>query len=437
MCIDDFAIKKREKYGTIMVDIETHKVIDILESRELNEVALWLQSFPNLDVVSRDGSITYRNAIETAHPNAIQVSDRFHLLKNLTDYCTTSLKRIFPTRVAIKHSAPLPIIKSPEDSVKINRRMTLEEKYKKCVKLKQEGKSQTEICKSLNIDCRVFKKLIQLSETEAKTYFSTKTDSKRALTLLDKIEKVKLVKKLHMEGHSNRKIAKLTGFSKDTVGKYLDKDFSPIRKETSRHIVSILDPYLTEIETKLSEGYKASEIEKTIREKGYTGSSSTFRHYCSNWKKQLNESKPLEMKVVNNNTEYILRKNIMKLLYWPINKISTISKLQYQLLRKQYTIFADIIDLLNKFRDILKTQSIDELTPWIDKVKSLDIKELHSFCKGIERDLDAVKNAIMYSYNNGLAEGSVNKLKVIKRIMYGRCSFELLKAKLLRLEKMR
>ncbi|WP_407308165.1 transposase [Desulfosporosinus sp. SB140] len=61
----------------------------------------------------------------------------------------------------------------------------------------------------------------------------------------------------------------------------------------------------------------------------------------------------------------------------------------------------------------------------------------NSFIKGIARDIIAVKNAIKYDYNNGLAEGSVNKLKVVKRIMYGRNSFEMLRKKLLRLEKRR
>ena len=80
VCIDDFAIKKRESYGTIMVDIETHRVIDLIPSRECNDVVEWLKTYPNLKVVSRDGSITYRNAITKAHPEAVQVSDRFHLL---------------------------------------------------------------------------------------------------------------------------------------------------------------------------------------------------------------------------------------------------------------------------------------------------------------------------------------------------------------------
>ena len=59
VCIDDFALKKRHKYGTIMIDIESHRIIDMIESRDLEDVVTWLQSFPNLQVFSRDGSIIY------------------------------------------------------------------------------------------------------------------------------------------------------------------------------------------------------------------------------------------------------------------------------------------------------------------------------------------------------------------------------------------
>ena len=88
------------------------------------------------------------------------------------------------------------------------------------------------------------------------------------------------------------------------------------------------------------------------------------------------------------------------------------------------------------FRKLLKDKNVLGLTDWIEKAKKLEIREIDSFIHGIGRDLDAVKNAIRYEYNNGLAEGSVNKLKVIKQIMYGRCSFETLRIKTLRLEKM-
>lgn len=137
VCIDDFALKKREKYGTIMVDIETHRVIDLLDSRDLNQVVQWLNSYPNLEVVSRDGSITYRKAIGLAHPRAMQVSDRFHLLKNLTDYCKDSLKRLLPTRIAISSEvSQADLTPAVLEKANSNRKLTLEEKYRKALELK-------------------------------------------------------------------------------------------------------------------------------------------------------------------------------------------------------------------------------------------------------------------------------------------------------------
>lgn len=71
------------------------------------------------------------------------------------------------------------------------------------------------------------------------------------------------------------------------------------------------------------------------------------------------------------------------------------------------------------------------------QAKDSGIREINSFVEGVRRDLDAVKNAIILPESNGLAEGSVNKLKVIKRIMYGRCSFDTLRRKTLALEFLR
>lgn len=73
------------------------------------------------------------------------------------------------------------------------------------------------------------------------------------------------------------------------------------------------------------------------------------------------------------------------------------------------------------------------LDKWMNKTEILKITEINSFIEGMKKDITAVKNSILYPYNNGVAEGSVNKLKVVKRIMYGRNSFSLLKSKILRL----
>ena len=87
--------------------------------------------------------------------------------------------------------------------------------------------------------------------------------------------------------------------------------------------------------------------------------------------------------------------------------------------------------LLKKYHQLIFSQKTDELDVWMVKAFSLQIEELDAYLNGLKSDIDAVKNGIRYPYNNGLAEGSVNKIKLTKRIMYGRNSFQLLKAKLL------
>ena len=111
-------------------------------------------------------------------------------------------------------------------------------------------------------------------------------------------------------------------------------------------------------------------------------------------------------------------------------------KLYFFVIKKSSSKFSLIKnnDVGKSFKEILFAKKPEDLESWIEECQLLGIEELDRFVNGIQRDKDAVKNAIQFDYNNGLAEGSINKLKVIKRIMYGRSSFELLKSKLLRLE---
>ena len=84
-----------------MVDLSNGRVIDIIESRDKDEVVAWLSQFPNLKYISRDGSHTYASAIREAHPNAHHISDRFHLVKNLTDAITQCMYKFLSGRIVI------------------------------------------------------------------------------------------------------------------------------------------------------------------------------------------------------------------------------------------------------------------------------------------------------------------------------------------------
>ena len=132
--------------------------------------------------------------------------------------------------------------------------------------------------------------------------------------------------------------------------------------------------------------------------------------------------------------EKIERRWLIKLLYKPIDEVKEIRQEQLDQVIRQYPIIGKLYDVGKSFKDTLFAGKPDNLKRWIDECELLEIDELSSFVNGIQRDMDAVKNAIQFEFNNGLAEGSVNKLKVVKRIMYGRNSFDLLKSKLLRLE---
>ncbi|WP_373266661.1 transposase [Hungatella hathewayi] len=101
---------------------------------------------------------------------------------------------------------------------------------------------------------------------------------------------------------------------------------------------------------------------------------------------------------------------------------------------ERYPLIGMVHDIVKSFKNTLFSKKPDEVEKWMEDTEKAGIEQINSFINGIRRDIDAVKKAIELDYNNGLAEGSVNKLKVVKRIMYGRNSFALLKSKLLRLE---
>lgn len=95
--VDNFAFRKRYTYRSVMVDLDTHRIIDIIESRKTKQIEEWLKSYPNLKVISRDKAQTYSSASLNSHPDAIQIGDRFHLLKNLSNAVEKYMYQLFPS----------------------------------------------------------------------------------------------------------------------------------------------------------------------------------------------------------------------------------------------------------------------------------------------------------------------------------------------------
>lgn len=432
ICIDDFATKKRETYGTVMIDIDTHRIVDMINSREYDDVVTWLKTFPNIEVVSRDGSITYSNAIKDSHPGAIQVSDRFHLLKNLTDYCKRFLMNHLKSKVEIE--TEVQDIKKESSIKENNKQLTLIEKIYEAKKLIEAGTTNTQICKVLNMDIRTLEKYLNMSEKELAENLNISTrESNHNNNIAKKEQLISTVREMYQKGFSKRAISMELGIHRTTVTNYLDSNVSPINGNygTTRNN-TLLSPYHENINQLLLEGYTFKKIEEFIKAKGYTGSSSTIRMYATRMRKLNKEAIKGS---TNENVEFIERTLLIKLLYKPLKDVKKLSESQLSRVLSTYPLFDKIYKLVLKFKNILKISNPNNLDLWIEEAKQLDINEINSFINGINRDIDAVKNAITYSYSNGLAEGSVNKIKVIKRIMYGRCNFSTLRSKVLLLEK--
>lgn len=358
--IDDFSSKKREIFNTIFVDNDKNKKVEVINSREKDNVVEKLKLFRKVKTVTRDFSQTYKNAITEALPKAKQIVDRFHILKNLTDDLNEYIKRNIKERIKMIDNKGKAVI---EEEIILNRRQ----------RNKKESAEK-------------------------------------------KWEVIQEVQKLYKEGYNKSTIAKKLNISRQTIYTYLNQK-QPLEKSTN----SILDPYIPMIKKLILEGKKVFEIYDEIKANGYKGKTSLFTSRLRGIRQEA-----------RTNIKYIKRSKIKKLLFYDIEEIKD-ENLKNDL--KEYLEtnkeLNELLNMIRKFKEVIFSKKPRKLSKWIREAKKINVKELNSFVTLIESDIDAVKNAIKYDYSNGLTEGFNNKTKVIKRIMYGRCSFDLLRLKIL------
>jgi len=275
-----------------------------------------------------------------------------------------------------------------------------------------------------------------MNDVERSSYLKSSVQLSHEENVAKKAELIDIVRDMHKNKYSKRAIARTLCIAGQTVTKYLDENASAINGNYNIKRKSILDPFLDDINNLIDKGYTSLDIENVIRQKGYSGSSSTICNYRVRLKKSIHETY-INTKTSPGTTELVERNHLLKLLYKPIVLVKGLSIESINKVNEKHPIYKEIIDLVCEFRAILKNKAITEFDRWMEQASSLNNKYINSFINGVTRDIAAVKNAIIYDYNNGLAEGSVNKLKVIKRIMYGRNSFDMLYKKVLWLEKKR
>ncbi len=379
--IDDWAYRKGHTYGTILVDRETGKAVDLIRSRDKEDIVKWLKSHPNIESVTRDRAECYSRSISLALPNAVQIADRFHLAVNYSDYVVRIIQKLIPELKRIKQ----------------------EEKTSKN-KISDPG----------------IQRIIDL------TFGGTSVLKEQKKDLILK------AKELYEEGHSKCMVAKILNLNFRTVSKYIDNNPNHINAGTNPRIDYI--SYIEDLTTGYCQGEKLSVVYRRMKKKGFRG---TQRGLSARFGTIYREGKLTNSAVTFGNMKrkclpqtissrklaiYLTNKDYGKILL--PGEIET-----FNMFRNNNPLLNELWNISVKCRDVFENKSISMFQEWIDQVMNSSFKSLKCFVKGLIKDWEAIKASILYTDNNGITEGNVNRLKNIKRQMYGRAGFELLRRK--------
>lgn len=399
--IDDWAWRKGHRYGTIVVDLERSDVIDLLPDRDADTVAAWLKDHPGVEVVSRDRSSTYAQAATEGASQAAQVADRWHLLKNLRE----AVERLFERHSAAVAEAVKSIAPSPEP-----------------------------IGAAAEITPGIPEQAIAPSSPEPPAATLTESPRRQARRTRRerRAERFEQVRERHRQGHSARRIAQDLGLSRCTVRRYLRSggcpDWGPGRPRSSR-----LDEHRDWIDARLAEGDEnAKDLHRRLAERGYRGSYGSVRRYVT---KRLGAAGKVRARANAAQPPTPPPPSAKRLSFEWVHRAEDRDEGQQARLnaiRSRSAAVALGLDLADEFAGLIRQRSGGDLTAWLARCEASDCPDLRQFASGVRGDEAAVAGAMSERWSNGPVEGHVNRLKVIKRQMFGRAGFALLRARVLR-----
>jgi len=374
--VDDFAWKRGKSYGTVLVDLDTHDIIDLLPDREATTVEHWLEKHEEVEIVSRDRGGAYADGATQGAPQAQQCADRWHLCSNLGEAVERFLIR---TQAHLPETQPAEAGASPP--------------------------------------------LSSYSATPAQ-------QGRTQARLLRKWKVYQRVKELHAEGMSLRRIGEELGLARNTVRKYFREPPDPPRPVPRAFRASLLDPYDDYLLERLSQGCRnAAQLFREIRAQGFSGSLSMTKAYVRYLQASTKDGKAPRTRTQR--AEAISPRQLRWLLTHKREKLDQEEQTRLDQLLQVSTDVQTIYTCLQSFLAMVRSRTGEQLRSWMETASASNIAELKSFVAGIERDYDAVKAGLTLPWSQGPVEGAVNKIKTHKRLMYGRASFPLLRQKML------
>jgi transposase len=369
--LDEWAWKKGHRYGTILCDLEQGRVIDLLPTRDAETVAAWLRLHPSVQVVSRDRAGAFADAIHKGAPNAVQVADRWHLLNNLLDTLLRSLERHRGTAREVREALEAP--------------------------------SRTQLVRSSDPD-------------DLQTPASRRTQQKRKCRLELYQQMVELIAR----GKSQAEAAISVGLSLRTVQRWITTGVFPERKH--RVFPSHADEFGSYLEKRLAEGCtNACQLWREIKQQGFRGKASGVRGWLR---------RRFGCVRTSGTTPHVKTRPPLCLEHvaWLMLKADP---QRHRYLRALYRTSPELKALGQTARGFFEIIRKHDAAAWPGWLGAAMHSPLASFARRLERDSGAVDAALRLPWSNGMVEGQIHRLKLIKRQMYGRASFDLLKLRVL------
>lgn len=372
--VDDFSFKRGRRFGTILVDLSTHQVIDLLPERKSESTAAWMQNHPEIRYVSRDRGNDYAQAAREGAPQAASVADRFHLYKNLVEAIEPAVARCYREMRTAQEPLPEPQVpkvkewrQAPapgDERQRLARLATNQERYTQILELQKRGVGQEEIARRL-------------------------------------------------------------GVTKRTIQNWNKRGSCPGSKRRKKR-KSLFDPYAPSVLSRWKQGCRNVPILwQEIQSQGFHGSIQTVYRFTRTLRQEPVELPALS--VVNR----ISVQEALWLIARPFADLDADERADLSELCQASTRLATLHLLVQSFGQIVRKREGHRLEDWKQQVAESGFTEVQRFAKGLERDQEAVLAGLTLIYSNGQVEGQVNKLKLLKRTMYGRAGFALLRQKVL------
>jgi transposase len=379
IAVDDWAWRRGRRYGTIICDLERRRVVDLLPDRGAGTLAAWLKRHGGeVALVSRDRSGAYADGIRAGAPAAVQVADRWHLLAN----CSDALRQLLD-----RHQRQL------------------RETARVCA---AEGRSPAP------------------ARAPSSERTPTRAERQKAHRRERRQTRYEAAAELHRKGVPIRGIARRLGMARNAVRRWLRAgEAAPYRRAPGR---SVLDRDLGHVERRWAEGCRnAAALWRELREgRGFEGGYDVVRRWAI--RQRALEAARAEPAHGLPSWRVPSSRRAARLLTAQAGLLNRADQRFATTLTALSPDIRDAADLANGFARLVRERDADGLAPWLDRARATGLR---GFAEGLSRDIDAVRAALSLPWSNGPAEGHINRLKLLKRQMYGRANFDLLRSRVL------